>query len=1195
MTNALNDLVLTNILTTIAHEDIRYVGLLATDARDKLFLASVIREHCPDVRLFTTEGNLLLAHPEYAFAMRGAIVATTYPLHPSLQRYTDPYQGHRTRLLFSQQLVQGTYNAVLAQLDNTKEMIGYAVPRTHGETPGNCITKPPVWLCEVSPTGRLVPLKFDTEGQDDWDYLVERRASDKPSPLELHYDPLWASAVIVLSLACGLLFIGARRASLPRKDRPSKGSASASPAGSSAIRAEPALDGLAAGTSTPGEPASGDSSSGGLANGTPATGSTSIPDAANSDAPIVGASAAGERAPSGPTAPIAGPAEPFSAPPASSATFPAEPALEVARTTLPSEPASGDSSSGGLANGTPATGSTSVPGAANSDAPIVRASATGEPAPSGPAVSIAGPEIPVEEPPASSAAFRAEPAPDATTTTAGDPVNGGSSSDGPANGTPATGSTTVPGAASSDTPIVGASAAREPAPSGPAAPIAAPEDPGDNPPASSAAIRAEPAREVAGTSMPDEPVIGVRASGSMAKMPPSTGTTAPGDPVPTLAWLFWPPAPVRLRVTTPGDSISFQPMAPWKQALALACCFGSLAALYGLLARLSLIPFLLNWHVEIDEFGWGFYMPPAVLVGLAALAAWWWRARSRLGSERPWWSRPAVAIVLGAITFLLVWFLKLADRFIYWAFPPVVLGTLVGLLVLMWRVPHPAKGWLRFWCYVGAGGLTVALALAIGVWVWGVSVQEALVFERALDLGSGLSSVVPAFFLAMVFFSWGFFQLKSAYLLEHFSVWNPFATTDESRPKPASCEAIESLHKVVGRILADLRWNLADHWRSYWFVYVAIGLPFLYLLGRVQPTFEGFWFDLLFRAGFVAGILFLGLTFAQFHRLWKTVRGILKHLSMMPLDRAFDDLPSGLAGMFSGYLYTSRPRRAHFAVPVRQFTGLQQLAQTKDFDAMLKEFSGCSDPQYDALAKALAKDIAQSFEKELHDLSVSEEEAQDTTVGTSMQELRAATSTVLDVLQSAWQRHPPDEVPRKPSSSLLRDLTQWLQGRWVVQEPATKTQAAPSAARWIAVRGDDEHAVVWKWVQLAENFVATQAVLYVSQFFVQLRNLLLSVTIGTLLLLLAATSYPFQPQSLLVVYLLVMVGVVTVGTVSVLVQINRNSFVSRLSNTTPERFTPDWAFLTSFATYVLPLLGVLAVQLSGSFRTWLEPVFRILK
>src|SRR5262249_35842020 len=153
-------------------------------------------------------------------------------------------------------------------------------------------------------------------------------------------------------------------------------------------------------------------------------------------------------------------------------------------------------------------------------------------------------------------------------------------------------------------------------------------------------------------------------------------------------------------------------------------------------------------------------------------------------------------------------------------------------------------------------------------------------------------------------------------------------------------------------------------------------------------------FDSLFFAGFVVGILILGLTFAQFHALWKAVRRILKHLSMMPLDRAFENLPAEVAGMFSGYLYTSRPRRAHLAVPVRQFTRLQQLAKPSDFYDRIKELSGCSDAQRDALAKELGKDIAQTFENELHDISVVAEEAQDTTVGTAMQELRTATATM---------------------------------------------------------------------------------------------------------------------------------------------------------------------------------------------------------
>jgi hypothetical protein len=207
--------------------------------------------------------------------------------------------------------------------------------------------------------------------------------------------------------------------------------------------------------------------------------------------------------------------------------------------------------------------------------------------------------------------------------------------------------------------------------------------------------------------------------------------------------------------------------------------------------------------------------------------------------------------------------------------------------------------------------------------------------------------------------------------------------------------------------------------------------------------------------------------------------------------------------------------------------------------------------------------------------------------------LRDAAAATLDVLQKVWQRLPAEEVARTPPAPRHRELLQFLEQRWP-RRAGGDPPPYPRALSLGGVRGEaDKLGPAREWVRLAENFVATQAVLYTSQFFVHLRNLLLSVTVGTLLLLLAATSYPFQPQSLLVVYLLLAVGVVTFGTVMVFVQINRDPFVSRLSNTTPERFTPDLAFLGSFATYVLPLLGVLAVQLSGSFRLWLEPIFRI--
>ena len=79
-TTAANNAVLANILSTISREQCRYVGVVASDTRDKLFLIRLIREHCPDVRVFVTDGDLLLTHPEYRYHMRGVIIGSTYPL-----------------------------------------------------------------------------------------------------------------------------------------------------------------------------------------------------------------------------------------------------------------------------------------------------------------------------------------------------------------------------------------------------------------------------------------------------------------------------------------------------------------------------------------------------------------------------------------------------------------------------------------------------------------------------------------------------------------------------------------------------------------------------------------------------------------------------------------------------------------------------------------------------------------------------------------------------------------------------------------------------------------------------------------------------------------------------------------------------------------------------------------------------------
>ena len=122
-TTSSNDLLFSNLLQTIAREGIRYVGILATDPKDKLFLAEKLRQLAPDVVLFTFDNNLLYAHPDYMEEMSGMLVLSSYPLFtegapgfPRLRSGSGDAASRRRsggqRKQFSSEYQEGVYQAV---------------------------------------------------------------------------------------------------------------------------------------------------------------------------------------------------------------------------------------------------------------------------------------------------------------------------------------------------------------------------------------------------------------------------------------------------------------------------------------------------------------------------------------------------------------------------------------------------------------------------------------------------------------------------------------------------------------------------------------------------------------------------------------------------------------------------------------------------------------------------------------------------------------------------------------------------------------------------------------------------------------------------------------------------------------------------------------------------------------------------
>ena len=137
-----------------------------------------------------------------------------------------------------------------------------------------------------------------------------------------------------------------------------------------------------------------------------------------------------------------------------------------------------------------------------------------------------------------------------------------------------------------------------------------------------------------------------------------------------------------------------------------------------------------------------------------------------------------------------------------------------------------------------------------------------------------------------------------------------------------------------------------------------------------------------------------------------------------------------------------------------------------------------------------------------------------------------------------------------------------------------------------------------RWRMLAEEFALVKLIFATKRIAPIMRNLLLYLMLGPLLVLMAATFYPFQPQRFMAGLLwgMVFVGVVVAGWTYV--QIDRDSFVSRVSGTTPNRLSLDQEFVGNLVGLALPIIGLVVTafpQLLFWFRTVIEPLGRSLK
>jgi hypothetical protein len=214
---AMDEMALTQILTTISRRNYQAIGIIASNPFDTVFLARRVRRFCPNLRIFATHSDLLFARPQNLGDLRGMLVASTYSLYPANQRIITS-SGARPHVLFSNQGAQRLYNAVVAHLWEMGATQHVSGPQLlEFARPYNIALRdfdPPIWISAVGERG-VFPVTF-SHVSNDTSYLYdptdnpERRRFQPPkrdSKLERRrYNAMRTSVHLLYLLYCLILY-----------------------------------------------------------------------------------------------------------------------------------------------------------------------------------------------------------------------------------------------------------------------------------------------------------------------------------------------------------------------------------------------------------------------------------------------------------------------------------------------------------------------------------------------------------------------------------------------------------------------------------------------------------------------------------------------------------------------------------------------------------------------------------------------------------------------------------------------------------------------------------------------------------------------------------------------------------------------------------------------------------------------------
>ena len=498
----------------------------------------------------------------------------------------------------------------------------------------------------------------------------------------------------------------------------------------------------------------------------------------------------------------------------------------------------------------------------------------------------------------------------------------------------------------------------------------------------------------------------------------------------------------------------------------------------------------------------------------------------------------------------------------------LLLWATLALLASFFAVPAAQRGSapevLVFVLLAFLGVIVPAILLWTSWWeaVKDYPARGLLISLRSFDLSGGLSPLLPLACVATAACLWALCSFRRLRLIdilrasgkvEQADTWLSFLALEG--------RSFNGVRELENNVKQNLERSAVISWRWYVALMIVALSGWTYFFGhRLVRALEGWPFYWLFGAAFFIVYWALLMEFMRLVFAWRGLHLLLQRLSWHPLHAAFKRYHQRFPSVAKMNLTHPPSSFAVLESSVEQAYRLlrtaRTLVQAADTDSDLRELCHQSLPEWEARVQAAEAQLGEALQLQWADPSQAE-------------------------------RHSAPEPHRKKHAARLKgDWRQSIGSRWRAHHTLfhlMQSLAKPMEQRWFSERAEGATPVATAFFEQVEEFIVTRIVNFLAVVFPSLQNLGYFVLVSLLLMLLAVTSYPFQPRNEFLLFNWVVI-LSFIGTLFwIFVQMDRDTVLSLLNGAKPGQvhFSRELV-LRTLLYFGVPLLALLGAQFPQS-------------